>query len=109
MCLCVIEKEKNPYIRQRSAPQFRSRDSRLGLGVFTSYMFPGVHCRGLALVSSLGACSQVCVADAWHGVPGVHCLGLAWCLYSYMFPGVHLQGLALVSSLATFSLHGSFY
>jgi len=39
---CVIEKDKNPYTRQRSAPQFRSRGSRLGLSFFTNYIFPGL-------------------------------------------------------------------
>ena len=40
--VCVTEKDKNPYTRQRSAPQFRSHGSRLGLNVFTNYVFPGM-------------------------------------------------------------------
>ena len=35
------EKDKSPYTRQQSAPQFRSRGSRFGLGMFSNYMFPG--------------------------------------------------------------------
>ena len=46
VCVCVIEKDKNPYTRQRSAPQFRSRGSKLGLSLFTNYIFPGVRCYG---------------------------------------------------------------
>jgi len=44
LLMFVTEKDKNPYTRQRSAPQFRIRGSRLGLSLFTNYMFPGVHC-----------------------------------------------------------------
>ena len=42
LCGCVTEKDKNPYTRQRSAPQFRSHGSRLGLSFFTNYIFPGM-------------------------------------------------------------------
>ncbi|ELU08396.1 hypothetical protein CAPTEDRAFT_227700 [Capitella teleta] len=36
------EEDKSPYTRQQSAPQFRSRGSRFGIGMFTSYMFPAL-------------------------------------------------------------------
>ena len=39
--LSYAEKDKNPYTRQQSAPQFRRRGSRFGMGMFSNYMFPG--------------------------------------------------------------------
>lgn len=40
--LHAAEKEKSAYARQQSAPQFRSRGSRIGLSMFANYIFPGM-------------------------------------------------------------------